>query len=216
MRCALSVVLFSSLLSVLPSAASAQEDVLMRDNDIRLAAHFALGVGGDADARSGALATSTSLDPTLGFGVRAEIPVLGYLALGGMFESRGFQPTASLFFSPERYWVFDFDAIVRVRYLFTVVEGAIILEPYLAVPHRLHPRQPPRRRRPLGAEDAWPGFNVGAMLGAYLHTSARLGVLLELGFRHHEAFTNNNDGSGVSLATNQFALNVGLSYLLDN
>lgn len=213
MRCAVLLV----ALVFLPSLASAQDDVIQRDNDIRLAAHFALGFGGDADWRTGSIGDSVSLDPTVGFGARAEIPVLGYLALGGMFEGRGFQPVSSAFFSPERYWVFDIDALVRVRYLFTLVEGALILEPYLALPIGFTVGNLPDVGGPLGAEKAWPGFNVGAMLGAYFHTSARLGVLFELGYRHHEAFTNfGPDGTSASLATNQFAMNIGLSYLLDN
>ena len=88
---ALSILLVS--LAAAPAAAQSTFD-----HDFRVAANFAMGVGGELDGYSttrigGGSPTDAhsdaNLDPSFGFDLRAEGDVLDWLSLGGWFEFLG-------------------------------------------------------------------------------------------------------------------------------
>jgi len=175
--------------------------------DVRLAAYFALGVGGDAEVTTGSSESSASLDPTVGFGARIEVPVHEYVAIGGIFELLTFE--ADTAFADEREAVLDFDVWVKGRYRFEISEG-LAIEPYIGVPFGLALAV---LDDPDGdGDEVWPGFNIGVLAGAMLIVDSRFGALLELGWRHHQVFTEVSSFLGdvdVSIETNQFAMHFG-------
>lgn len=175
--------------------------------DLRLAAYLALGFGGDADLSSGSSTSSASLDPTVGFGARLEVPIHDYIAIGGMFELLTFEADAA--FSGEREAVFDIDVWVKGRYRFELSDG-VALEPYVGLPFGLSLAV---LDDPDGSGDeAWPGFNIGVLAGAMLIVDSRFGGLLELGWRHHQVFNEAHTFFGdfdLSVETNQLAMHLG-------
>lgn len=198
-----------------PRPASAQ---IQRDDHLRLAAHFALGAGGDADIWADDRKSSFGLDPRIGFGVRAELPVHELVLVGALFEAATFQADiSSLRDLDGRYWALDFDVHARVRYLVEIVRGEVFLEPYAMVPIGFSLGVFPDLSESSG-ETAWPGWNIGVMAGIGVVTSARIGGFLELGWRHHELYTELDLGlatSDIAFVANQLAMNLGVSYLLD-
>ena len=198
------------------SRASAQA---AEDRDLRLGAHLALGFGGDADVFSDpGVTSSAALDPTVGFALRAELPVLDFVAIGGLFEALTFQADSDTFGRDRtRKWAFDFDAFARVRYVIELPDAGLFLEPYLLLPlgfsfGMLHDLDG-------DGDEAWPGWNTGVLAGLSVLTASGLGGFLELGWRHHEVYTQwtvpfIGSNVDVSLVTNQFALNLGFVAVL--
>lgn len=184
--------------------AHAQDDV----GTMRLGAYLALGLGGEIDLDSDAPAGSvdTDADPTVGFGLRAEVPVHEYVAVGGLFELLTFESDVW----GERESVFDIDVWVKGRYRFELAPG-LILEPYIGVPFGLSlavladPND-------LASDAVWPGFNIGVLAGAAVLLQERFGAFLELGWRHHQVFAEANTFLGdidFAVKTNQVALHLG-------
>lgn len=190
------------------STATAQED------DPRLAAALALGLGGDADITTGfpALDGSVDLDPTVGFGVRGEFPLHRYFVLGGSFELMTFELDGGGT-DFEREEVFDFDGILRARYPVELSAESIWVEPYVALPVGFSMGVFPEG----DGDQVWPGWNLGVLAGAYLLVPPHVGFFLELGWRHHQVYSDvevlgtNRDRK---IVTNQFALQLGAALLL--
>ncbi|MDQ3034036.1 MAG: hypothetical protein M3Y87_16595 [Myxococcota bacterium] len=204
------------LVTALPSRAAAQN---AEDRHLRLGAHLALGMGGDADVFTdteiGSGRGSESLDVSAGFGARAEVPILDFVSVGGLFEAFTSETNAS---GAEREWAFDFDAFVRLRYVLELVAGELFLEPYVLLPLGFTFAM---LDDPDGdGDEAWPGWNTGVLAGVSVFSSARIGGFLELGWRHHEVYTGVSNvpvvgDTQISLVTNQFALNLGVMFLLE-
>jgi len=193
------------LLLLVPSVASAQP---AEDDQVRLGGFFALGLGGDANYEGPLLSSSPGLDPTLGFGVRIEGSVWDYLSIGAQFELLTFEADI---LDGERETVLNGDLLFRVKYLIELEPASLYLEPYVALPVGFS----------AGIlddidgtdDEAWPGWNIGAMAGAYLLTSAQIGFFLEAGWRYHQVFSNVTVGpieNDYQIETHQFALNVGV------
>lgn len=190
------------------SAAHAQD----APDRLRLGGHLALAFGGDADTQIGDASGSNSLDPTIGGGARVEMAIHDYVSVGGMFEVLTFEQDAV---GAEREAVFDFDGIVRARYAIELSAGSLWIEPYLALPFGLTLAV---LDDPDGSGDeVWPGFNIGALAGAYLVTNANVAFFLEMGWRHHQVF---NEASAfgfdvdLKVVTNQFAVQLGATFIL--
>lgn len=202
--------------TALPSLATAQD---AEDRHLRLGAHLALGMGGDADefidTELGSTRGSDSLDVSAGFGARAEIPIFDFVSIGGLFEAFTSETNAS---GAEREWAFDFDAFVRLRYVLELLAGELFLEPYVLLPLGFTFAM---LDDPDGdGDEAWPGWNTGVLAGVSVLSSARIGGFLELGWRHHEVYTSVSNvpvfgDTEISVVTNQFALNLGVMFLLD-
>ena len=206
MRSTMTMALLLGALGASPAAAQDAPDRL------RLGAHLALAFGGDADTQIGDGSGSASLDPTIGGGARAELAIHDYVSVGGMFEVLTFEQDAA---GAEREAVFNFDGIARARYVIEVSDGALWIEPYLALPFGLTLAV---LDDPDGSGDeVWPGFNIGALAGAYLVTNANVAFFLEMGWRHHQVFSEAQIiGFDVDLkiVTNQFAMQLGATFIL--
>ncbi|MGE0786364.1 MAG: hypothetical protein AB7S26_11795 [Sandaracinaceae bacterium] len=190
--------------TVLASRARAQESV----DAPRVAGYLALAVGGDADFDSDpGGSTSSSLDATIGFGVRGELPVHQFVVLAASFELMTFETNGS--FSSAREEVLNFDAWIRGRYPFELTRD-LWLEPYVAVPIGFS-----LGLIPVGGEDeAWPGWNVGVLGGAALILgNLPLAFFFELGWRFHQVFYDQNvpilGNIDYKLTTNQLAMQGG-------
>ena len=198
--------LFATLaaLSFAPLAHAQDDDV----GALRLGAYLALGLGGEIDLDSDAAGASadSDADPTIGFGLRAEVPVHEYVAVGGLFELLTFESDVW----DERESVFDIDVWVKGRYRFELAPG-VILEPYVGIPFGLTLAVLPDPNE-ADADAVWPGFNIGVLAGAAVLFQERFGGFLELGWRHHQVFEEANTFIGdfdLAIKTNQFALNIG-------
>lgn len=200
----------------LPTSADAQmED----EQHLRISAHLALGFAGEGDldvhSDAGSIEGDGDLDPSIGFGLRAEHPIFDFLSVGGMFEALSFLIDVP---EAEREWAFDFDVFVRVRYLFEVVRGEVFLEPYALLPIGFTFAwldDPGALER---GDEAWPGWNTGALAGIAVITSSRFVGFLELGWRHLELYNQDQPAGidlGLAITTNELALNVGASLILE-
>jgi hypothetical protein len=180
-----------------------------RDYDSILGIHLRLGFAGGLTYSTDAADTETDLDTTLGIGLRAEVPVLKFLSIGGLFEAAAYQ-TDIPFFEDDTRWGLDFDFFVRGRYLFVFEDVAV--EPYVALPigFSLGFLQDPDSP---AEDEAWPGWNVGVLGGIYVISKVGIGGLFELGWRHHEAY-NSNAIDDLAVSTNELAMNVGAVFAL--
>lgn len=208
---AVSLLALLSLPTWLASTASAQG---AEDRGLRLSGYLVLGFGGDADLHSDPGGTiSDALDVSAGFGARVEAPIHDYIAIGGLFEAVSYETDAAM---AEREWAFDFDGFVRFRYVIELVPGDLSLEPYVLLPLGFTFSM---LDDPDGSGDEpWPGWNTGVLAGIAIMTSSRVGGFLELGWRHHEVYTRVSSILGnadLSLVTNQFALHLGGTFVLD-
>lgn len=196
------------------SRASAQT---AEDRDLRLGAHLALGLGGDADLFLDGRKGSAALDPTVGFGLRAELPILDFVSIGGLFEALTFEFDSDTL-GRDREWAFDFDAFVRLRYVIELPDAGLFLEPYVLLPLGFSFSMLDDPDGEVGDDEAWPGWNTGVLAGLSVLTSSGLGGFVELGWRHREVYTHVEvpfiDDLDLSLVTNQFALNLGFVAVL--
>jgi len=198
-------------IGLVPIGASAQE---LSDRDPRLAANLALGIAGELDAHVAQGSSSTrfqgDLDPSVGFDLRGELPVLDFLVIGAWFEFLSVEGESS---GSEREESFAFDGYVRARWVFEALTDVLFIEPYLLLP--------------LGfsmaildldddGDDVWPGWNTAVLLGAqFLHASG-FGGYLELGWRHAEVYRSESvalvGDVTTSLILNEMALAFGVVY----
>jgi hypothetical protein len=182
-------------------------------NALHLSGFFGLGVGGawnpgsTSDMADEILGDFNDLDATVGFGVRLDVPVLEYLAVGGQIA----------FNFPKRHGLddrqkwFDLpDLIVRGRY--PVQLGRGVLEPYVGflVGGTIS------ITGENDARDTAYGWNVGVLLGAQYLFTERFGALFEIGWQRHAA-THTVSFAGVdfdaSYSANQAVMNFGFTTL---
>lgn len=193
----------------LPAARGARHGV--GDRNVRLAANLATGFAGELDGETrtalGTFRGDANLDPSVGFDLRVELPVLDFLVIGGQFEFLGILTDTS---GAEREETFGFDAYVRLRWAFDVTDSFVI-EPYVLLPIGFS-----MAVLPDGDDDrVWPGWNTAVLGGAQFIHDSGFGGYLELGWRHAEAYDHRTVAGGdvdASLILNELALNIGFVY----
>lgn len=204
--------LLASLSLVFVARAEAQA---LDDRSPRVAANLAVGFAGELDAYAhtdalGGTTTHTdvNLDPSVGFDLRGELPVLDFLVIGVWFEFLGVLSDQT---GAEREETFGFDAYARGRWVFEVVPDFFI-EPYLLVPIGFSMAVLPDG----GGDRIWPGWNTGALAGAQFVHGSGFGGYVELGWRHAETYDHRSTtvlgttvNADASLVLNELALNVG-------
>ncbi len=207
------VLALSTLLALAPSSAARADG----GGGSTLEAYGAFGFGGDGSYRVddpfvGTVRTTFDLEPSAGFGLRYVAGLSPYFGIGALFEALTMEPDER---DAKRRWVIDFSLRPEVRYAFRV--GEFTLEPYLAVPIGFTAAMLDDyddARSPHG-DEAWPGLNLGVMAGARFITEVGLGGFLELGWRHHQAWSHYarfNKDYETNATANQFALHVGGLY----
>ncbi len=180
--------------------ASAQDPM-----DLHFSGFFALGAGGDLDIDGDSV---DDLDPTVGFGLRLDVPVLEYLTVGGQVGFNFWKTDAA---DEREMWIDLPDLILRLRYPVRLGNG--LLEPYLGFL--------------IGGtistigdadnKDTSYGWNTGILFGMQYFFTDALGLLFEVGWHHHAAsheatipFIGTVEADYV---TDQAALNFGFTVL---
>lgn len=200
--------LIAAVVTLVPAIASAQVD---DEGHFRLAAYLALGFGGDLDWNADSASDSASLDATIGFGARGELPIHDYFVVGGLFELLTIE--AEGYFDNERESVFDIDVWAKARYPIEISNN-LVLEPYVGIPFGL--TLAVLNDLDGSGDSVWPGFNTGVLAGAMMIFDGHFGGFVEIGWRHHQAFHEENvpffGDTSFKGVTNQFALHLGAAY----
>ncbi len=203
-----------ALLSLL--AASSAEAQSISDRSPRIAGNLALGLAGEldthAESNAGTLETESDLDPSVGFDLRGELPLLDFLVLGGWFEFLSYEVDAS---GAEREETFSFDAFVRIRWVFEAIANTLFIEPYVLLPFGFSMAVLPDDDG--SGDDIWPGWNTAVLAGAQILHESGFGGYLELGWRHAEVYQDRTVlGADVrfSYIVNELAMNLGFVYAL--
>ncbi len=172
----------------------------------QVAGSLVLGFGGEAEISSDAGSASFDLDPTVGVGLRYQLPVSDLLSVGGLFEFRSFEEDQST----DRQSVLDLDLFLKASY--GIVLGSRDLELYGLVPVGLSIGPTDDDLDALGASTGF-GFNLGLLAGAQLLVTENVGLFVEMGWRRHQVFYDSRFGD-FDVTANQFAMNLGAAYVL--
>lgn len=197
-------VLVLLFLLCLPMNAEAQD--AEAPDPLRLAAYLALGFGGSIVANSPFGSSDANLEPSVGWGSRLEAPLHRHFSLGGSFEILTIEPEHG-----DRRWVFDLGLWLEGRYPIDLPDRRR-LELYLGFPVGFTLAVLDDPNPAGGGETGWPGWNIGALVGARLTLDRHLGVMAELGWRLHQVFNEVAD-YGIDVQTNQFVFQAGALYL---
>jgi hypothetical protein len=168
---------------------------------MRVSPYFLLGFGGEADVEVGPFSGENDLDPTVGLGVRFEVPIWDYISVGGIFAWAAFQQDAP---GLDRDHLFDLDPMIKGRYVLDA--GGMPLELHATFPVGFTVGS-------LDAEntDAAVGWNLGLLFGATLFVTDSIGVMAELGFMHHSV-TSEQRGAEFDASATQGRLHLGASF----
>lgn len=168
------------------------------DRAFRLGVHFGVGFAGQARLQGGGFSGNADLEPTITLGIRAELPVWRYLAIGGQFQFNSFNVTDG---DDQRDAGLDFDVWVKGRYPLDVGELKVI--PYLGLPFGASVLI-------LEDSDNLRGFNLGALAGVEL-VFEHFAPYFEIGWRVHRV-GRSESGVDLRLLSNQVRMNFGVAY----
>ncbi|MFT5353898.1 MAG: hypothetical protein ACI9KE_001098 [Polyangiales bacterium] len=173
-----------------------------RDDDMaaRLSGYFGVGFAGDARLRGGGFSGRGSLEPTLGFGLRFEKPIIRFLAIGGLLEFNSYNVSDG---RDQRDSSMDFDVWVKGRY--SLRAGDLRLVVYGGVPLGVSVLF-------LENTDNYRGFNTGLLAGLEL-VFGRFAPFFEIGWRHHWVRRKFDGFDDAKFISNQVRINFGASIL---
>jgi len=163
----------------------------------RVGVYLASGLGGQGTAEQGGFSGDFDLDPTVGVGMRFELPVGELLHLSPFAEFDAYKADGA----DGRDLGIDAGLMLRVGP--TLEVGTMRLEVYGALPVGFSVYFPD------SSDETMLGFNVGAMAGAQLHVNERVAVMLEMGWQMHRVYEDE-----ASLMANQAKLQLGAMLLL--
>ena len=163
----------------------------------RVGAYFSSGLGGQGRAEQGGFSGDFDLDPTVGVGLRLELPVGTLVHLGPFAEFDAYKADGA----SGRDLGVDTGLMLRVGPTFDV--GTMKLEVYGALPLGF------TAYFPDAVDETMLGFTVGALAGAQLHVHERVAVMLEMGWQMHRVYEDD-----ASLTANQAKLQLGALLLL--
>lgn len=147
----------------------------------------------------------SDLGAAFGLGVRFEMPLFKYFAIGALWELLsvklgGFRENLAM----------DFDVLLKGRYVFGLTTR-LDLEAYAAVPIGLSWMH--FGTGPASTFDSGIGINTGFQGGATAIIDGRFGVFTDLGFRMRRIFTETGTGNDVTLKSMQLVWSLGGVYL---
>jgi hypothetical protein len=186
-----------------------------QDHSVQTHDRIALVVGGgfggerslhvNPDADIDVPTISADLDPSPVFGLRYIHAMSRYMTLASELRVTRYRADGA----DDRNTLFDFSVMPAGRFVIGI--GSYELEPYLGVPLgltvNLLDADPPGD---LGRGSV--GFHLGLLGGVAFHMPFGLGVFVEFGWLHHEAFDKDDADTRYRLVLNQAALNAGVSY----
>jgi len=199
--------ILACVLLLVAAPAEAQE---LSDRSPRIAVNLALGFAGELDTDTDGLSGESDLDPSIGFDLRGELPVLDFLVIGAWFELLSVEPDVS---GLDREETFSFDAFVRVRWVFEIIDRTLFVEPYAMLPVGFTLAVLPELDGG-DDDDVYPGWNIGVLFGAQLLHASGAGGYLEIGWRHIEVYGDDVTvlDRDVSHTLNEMAFNLGFVY----
>ena len=158
-------------------------------------AYLVTGFGGSVSlSQDGFGSGDADLDPTVGLGLRLDLPLGDMITLGPIAELHSYQTDGAT----GRDLALDAGLVLRVGHVFNA--GGMDLDVYGAVPAGFTVYFPDDDFD----SDNFIGFNVGLFGGAQLFVTRRVGIMAEMGWQLHNVY---NDES--TLTANQFRMNVG-------
>ncbi len=163
----------------------------------RVGAYFAAGLGGQGTAEQGGFEGDFDLDPTIGVGLRFEVPAGDLLHISPFAEFDAYKADGA------DGRDLGIDAGVMLRIGPTLDLGGMNLEVYGAIPVGFSAYFPD------SSDITMLGFNVGALAGAQLHVNERVAVMLEMGWQMHRVYEDD-----ANLSANQAKLQLGAMLLL--
>jgi hypothetical protein len=163
-------------------------------------AAFHLGFPGEVDIDGQELESTT----TLGFNVRGDTPIAGYLLLGPMLQFGAWSPDVTP--EPDSNYYVDLDLVIRVRVPFTT--SKLNYQVWAGMPVGLTLGM--LGNEVPGVSDVGLGWNIGVLLGGAVHFTPKFGVFAEAGWLQHKLAHGADVGPALDFALRQFCLNVGL------
>lgn len=152
--------------------------------------------------------SDSDLDPTPLVGLRGDVPILEYLAVGGQFGASFWRLDGG----NQRNTLLDFDVVPRGRIPFTV--GKLLLEPYVAVPIGFTLNVWNQDNKVTSNQNRTnAGWNVGVLGGFSILTRSHFGAMVELGWMHHSAY-DSYDNVNLRGSLDQFTMHFGVMYAL--
>jgi len=139
---------------------------------------FHLGFGGSVE-RNG---TSRDLDTTLGFNIRADIPVYRYLLIGPFLNFGAWRPDVAGS-SPSRNYYLDVDVFVRGR--IPIELDTIGLQLWAGIPVGLT-LDFLGNTEGAALDGFGLGWNIGVIFGVAIHFTNRFGMFTEIGWMQHK------------------------------
>lgn len=183
MRTLLCVLVVASA-SALTSHAAAQGNqgppITEPPSSNRLVGYFLASFGGEFKLKGNGFRGDVDADPGVGFGFRYEKLISDSFSISPMVEWTAFDTEGP----SDRSHFFDFDVFLKIRK--EVETGEATIEFYGGIPVGLTIAVPD------DADDAFFGFNMGALFGAALFFKGKYGIFLESGWRMHAVW---NDGT---------------------
>lgn len=163
----------------------------------RVGAYLGAGLGGQGTAEQGGFSGDFDLDPTLGVGLRLEVPAGELIHISPFAEFDAYKADGA----SGRDLGIDAGVMLRVGPRLDL--GAVDLEVYGALPVGFSVYFPD------SSDVTMLGFNVGVMAGAQLHVNERVAVMLEMGWQMHRVYEDD-----ANLSANQAKLQLGAMLLL--
>jgi hypothetical protein len=165
-------------------------------------AGFHLGFPGKVDI-DGQEGDSTT---TLGFNVRGDTPIAGYLLLGPMLQFGAWSPDITP--APDSNYYVDIDLVIRLRLPLTT--STFNYQVWVGMPvgltlDMLGDELP-------GISGVGLGWNIGVLLGGAVHFTPKFGLFTELGWLQHKVSHDAEVGPALDFAMRQFCLNVGFVF----
>jgi len=150
---------------------AAAEEPASDDHAIRLSGHAGVGLGGAQGP--------IDMDPSIYIGGRIDSAVHPWVAVGGQLQVQLWRNDAMNAYNSR----FDFDAVGKLRHVYHV--GDHELEAYLVVPFGFTLATVKQNNTNPG-----PGYNVGALVGAWLFLTEHYALSLEVGWMYHHTYHN--------------------------
>jgi hypothetical protein len=161
---------------------------------------FHLGFGGSVE-RSG---VSRDLDATLGFNLRADIPVFRYMLIGPLLNFGAWRPDVS---GASRNYYLDVDVFVRGR--IPIQLDKIGLQVWAGIPIGLT-LDFLSNQEGANLEGFGLGWNFGVMFGGAIHFTRRFGMFTEIGWLQHKMSHDASSGPGsAAFRLSQGVWNIG-------
>jgi hypothetical protein len=163
-------------------------------------AAFHLGFPGAVDIDG----QETDLGSTLGFNIRGDTPIAGYVLIGPMLQFGAWSPDTTP--EPSSNYYVDLDLVLRLRAPLTT--SKFNYQVWLGMPVGL--TVDVLGNEVLDKSAVGIGWNIGVLFGGAVHFTPKIGMFTELGWLQHKVAHDGEVGPDLDFALRQFCLNIGL------